>query len=1841
MPYTKNPRPVIRCQYWDTLAPAKCKYWNAETPICTYEVITEVDNISYTERGDLYPLCNYIGTASYVCTKYDNGNASDPDSEDLTPRCVLPDPYSHISKSPNCGKWINITTVSGEPSLDFSDITGYNNGKCNFAIDDETTGGTDSTCTGHTPQHLGFSGKPIPEKCTTSDTYAINTAVGDEPQLPMNYVLLNMRVELGKCMWWNSYDTHFMYPDTTSSGTTSSGTTSSGTTSSGTTSSGTVEAPEFKCVNSSVEAQEYAKFFEVVEDKYVRPPCNGAAPDCPKYTGNLASTGYLPYLSNVFIRHGDKVLAEQILELRYNIKKETWNPDQYDLLFADKTIIYAHDGVKEVVFDSDGNIIDYSLDAVKVKIAEFKCLAFERKPILLTKGTAADDEKIDFPALIEEIGQLPLSPIIHSSFETQYAGPIKDLSYIQKREYVYETPYTDHKSLLIVGDHFSFTGEPKTIFAINISDPDISFPFPALFNYTDMYAYKQAEGGNFGSTHTSLECYFTVLNEIAPDKIYYNTFTNDNRAFMIDVLTIFGENRIMVFDTSRDIYSYGTITINKHYCGGVVAQTGFKVTSPDNEVSDIVDYEFLNGHPLFKPELSYSFKSFHSSDGSITIPYHTYLDTKITHLKSSTDFSTTAHHVVGYKMYRIKVLSNFFVDTCDSETDTRLVLLGNAGYVLVIIDDGLVLHSVIRNWDTGELDENGNPQPMDIVMQGLDCFGKEASIAMTIVEYCSDRLEVNQMILKPKNANSYVRLYGPVITLGDIYVYERWSFGETPDMAEGDYQEIRDGWAEDDIVSRAATTLTGDIASNKFTIKHPPIAPIIAAVMYKGGVTFRIKGQAKTDLMNWVKQPFCSDVEISYTWSAAYRTYTLLPTHYCFVENIGVSYTDNTTVGGNMDYPINSYTPYCGDHSFGRIRQRPAPMWYPYTQCEDYASYDIYAGSGEKDNAPMDFWVNATGQFTQSEGHNSEDLRMLGPAINYGWTSDVHTSIWACGCDWTHMNGIMQGVPWFSGWARIRSGVEGAALYLMTQNGGQAPKFGNKKRGYLMSYRSTAFLSYYVLGNYGEVEVKYKWMPPYEGFTDLDLGRGYKEYPWNHYFNISDNTMTYMSQFGLLAAQQVDGVGISEKLVTVSEEDSSLARFRFTDIFKAHHATLGTRYPEPRKRYYIGDLNPKPITAWLTYIDPPEGDGATQWAWRELWKKLVRGKPNIRDILMNINLTTCELTEFNTTWLSFLDMSYPNYTYDYRISEFRRVVAEGGHAISWEPSIYDPDNPLPTHFLLGMDGGPKRLLSPKCELITTVSGILEDLIFESIEIEELEKHLKFYDICSEGSWLNGVSSDTDLEEQIGIIGLLPGSYSDSFMLYSENTAVVDTEEDAILNATEGDREVVTTDGSGEKITKYFNRGMVLGINNNMLQYIPRIEKIIDIDYEFSLSEPSHDDSQYSTIEPLEFYPANEVFGMVYSNLLGSDLDLVFAFSSPLLLGRIEIVFNKGVEVEDEEAQLKTFYNIPTTKISKSIDGIVFEELRSSNYEFGEEEIEPVLTTKVYDIDDSDLDYMSELYSSLRIHFGYNPSPEEMEEQGLEYQPSFTHLMDIRIIRLYTVEYTYLTEIIDTHERKFNISTGGFGDIPVHGNSTTGSLLYPDTRQLDTIYQKDNSQGMIGAPGWVSNFNSVSKIRGRKAQQIRTDPEVLAGSYADFEGEQKKLYDEVALEGEDQVTMASIASQILKETMANTNVSVYPRWSCTLSNKNMVPLKPVPQKSKYYPPGHWWIWGLDNIRDFYNCGGGGKRRWKTLFDYQWCRVSGVYGCAYDTDAVFDLYVYATEKAFNYWLSQNGLSDFWYT
>ena len=217
MAYTRNPRPLNKCQYWIDKEPIQCIYWDKTNTICTFEeeVTSFIAGVETTfiKRGDKYPFCNYIGTARFSCTTYATTKDDEPaPEEDTEPRCVLPDPYRHVSMSPNCPKWVTppatLTTASGEPiPLDYTRINGYNEGKCDFDGSDKT-GGTDVTCSGFAPHHLGFGTAPIQDVCTISGvtTSGTTTASGfpSGSHIPMKYDVLNKRALLGRCKWWKS-----------------------------------------------------------------------------------------------------------------------------------------------------------------------------------------------------------------------------------------------------------------------------------------------------------------------------------------------------------------------------------------------------------------------------------------------------------------------------------------------------------------------------------------------------------------------------------------------------------------------------------------------------------------------------------------------------------------------------------------------------------------------------------------------------------------------------------------------------------------------------------------------------------------------------------------------------------------------------------------------------------------------------------------------------------------------------------------------------------------------------------------------------------------------------------------------------------------------------------------------------------------------------------------------------------------------------------------------------------------------------------------------------------------------------------------------------------------------------------------------------------------------------------------------------------------------------------------------------------------------------------------------------------------------------------------------------
>lgn len=1753
-------RPKHICQYWQDKEPVQCKYWNNSETYCTFEEEVKKDDGSTSiVKAPLYPLCNSIGTSKFRCSKY-SGSGTEA-------RCVIPDPYRATPQYENCS-WTTVTgtvdTSDGgpinTPVINYDRINEYNDGKCNSSAAEETAG-ANPKCRGYSPHIMGFSRRaPICddiEDATASPATPRKTEVtgirGETYpfSLPATYTVLNLRAKMGKCFWWNGENIEFAVDGT-----------------------GIVVAPTWNCLQSDTSTVDKYKdyFLDNTLAAYL-PPCNGAKPECPYYSGTMiAPSNGQTYLSDSYLRKGDKMLAEQILELRYNIRRKKWTKDKFYEAFKEAEI-YAFSGDRPTVkYKNDGSIEDYNISSIRTYIKkdtfESNCFEIVKSKASLTKGNAStSDTKKHFPTLITELKQFSYSPIIETKFEHN----------------AFETSMSDHKFIRIFG---TCAGPNSNIVAINISDPELNFNLWDIKKYDNIYDIKTGEGdARYQKTLSSLNCYMDFLTEYGQGKVFNNNFASDNRAFSIDIETFFGENIIVVFDGANN-WAYDKVTVKKIFCNGILAQTGFSVEAtgttnvPENQEINLVGKN---------PEIKFEYKPFVVKDfGASSRIDHIYMDTKISVLASNPLIpSSTSTINIGYRYYKVTAVENSALGSC------YITSLGTDGTFLITIPDpDKKLHCIIKPWELKE----------KITLTGKDSAGVDRSIEMSLDQYCTDNLEINQAIISPKDSSTYRRLYDLKINISAIYVYERRSFGQKP---QGTYETVQ--LSTPTITYNVFNPTINGVVNEELTLTNIPTAPIVMSAVFRGNVSGRIKGQMKSDMIVWSKSAFCSDVEILYSWSANYSNVELNPTHYKYKDLIGI-----TSLGTTQQ----AYKPHCGDHSFGNSEedQTRKPMWYPYGSCNYPAKYEIFAGSGEYDEDRMEIF---------EDKYPTEQIRMLGPATSIGITSDVNTSISNCTYDYTHNNLTQFGEPWFSGYGKMRTGINDEDMLFITRNGGFPPKFGNKIRDSYYSFRSSAALYHYNINSEGEIWQGLKWLPKAESFSLTTVDRSFIEYPFDHYFNTGDLICNYLDQFGNFVVEgSIDDTVIDEYVLD--------GEYKFNEVFRPHSTNYGIVYPKATRSYELGTLNPKPVLPWYTYKNPPTGNGAIQWAWRTKWRDINRPNADITQSMLRFNYKDCAANEVEhlKNTLKFIQLFYPNYTYDSKAEEKQRVCDENSYNITWQ-TCTRPVSTLPGaaiiewYFILKMDSGPVVLFDKSLNVVTDKS-IIENTwgsipYFDGYSNADIARHVEFNRICSGTQWLDGITASTDLESVEEVPSVL------DVMLYTEDTVVTDVEDDATTNAQNEDR-VVDYYDSGTKKDFYYNQGIVARINSGNITYIPRNYSKNNSALEFSLSRKSNDTTNFSTIEINTFYSVLYSFGATYDASNGSSVDLIYRFDGTIV-GKVDFVFGVGSKtipaVPEVHAdpptpaipaipETKHLYHVPEVTVYGSTDGVVYNSLGQLSFEFFSSGGQGITsTTRELELTLSMID-MNTYITHLKLSFRYSPTVNEVAVGDENY----SNFMKLVGTKLYGVVYKSATESISTYERRYKVSSGGYADFPVHGYDTTGSLLYATPDSLSTVYHVDMVNGIIGMTGTETAYNSVSKLRGRKCGDVKEDKILLGGTVASLEEKQKQLYDSMVDLGTTTIKFKSILDKVMSDDMVDAKVTVIPKWECTLTNGALLKLTSVKSQKYFYPAGHYWNWDICNMYDMSPCGQ--TKTTERVFDYIWQRVGDECGLGWPSISPFILY-----------------------
>ena len=631
---------VNQCLWWATASHTRgvCEWYDRKKRYCIY--FENRDNLDILlkalESGgstgpvfpSSYPYCDLQGTGRF-CSKYK------PTGVLVGPHCGLP---SCAQLNSNTGRtWVFLENpcsfdrngvVVDAPIFNYGDISGY--GELGSEKEAKCKGdGRDIDCYAYSPFMLGFGDFDYSARTKYSFSF-----LGDDgiryyspigltygSALPLHFKMMNIRATLGKCYWWDGpvgvFEAYVEPMDPVPIDGSDEGVEIG---------NARVSYGDSLCKNSDARVQEHRKFrFDEELGTYVS-PCNGCKPECPGYTSSIC----WQYCVDEKFQPGDKVLAEQVMELRYYMRRDRWTKESYSSSFSDPTI-YAWAGPEKMSYElvpnpyGEGSLINnYNIGVNKVWFEDFKTFNIQSKVMSLTKGAKGDGTE-NFPTLVRDIGdinELGVSPVIRNTFDKDSDG-----------NNVFEVTDILHKDILVFGDIFYYDG---ITCCMNFNDPyfkDFFDSFPELMKYNCMLELKTSKKNEseFEDFNKRLNYFIEKALLYAVKNVGLSSKGEKNNYFWIDMPTQWGNNTLFVFNKSISGYwLFDKISVKKIFQGGVIAQKSFKLRGSDplHTLDYLPFYEsnFMTSENQTDSKIEFEFYPFVTQYGSCTVD-HIYNDT--------------------------------------------------------------------------------------------------------------------------------------------------------------------------------------------------------------------------------------------------------------------------------------------------------------------------------------------------------------------------------------------------------------------------------------------------------------------------------------------------------------------------------------------------------------------------------------------------------------------------------------------------------------------------------------------------------------------------------------------------------------------------------------------------------------------------------------------------------------------------------------------------------------------------------------------------------------------------------------------------------------------------------------------------------------------------------------------------------------------------------------------------------------------------------------------------------------------------------------------------------------
>jgi len=1728
---------INKCQYWSVNEPLQCRWWDHSNIVCTYEFAPAEEKVGPTTvsgAAEYAPYCNLIGT-SIRCDQYaqplpEESEESEGSEDDDEPaktseaRCILPDSIRHLCNRATGEKWVTSSGIVEDATSssyailawDFDAISGYNDGMCD-------SHGTDVTCSGYSSYHLGFGLLQPSNEEDKYDTFKDNRYSKIEEfgyRLPTNYVVYNLRAVLSKCLWWTELPGEFIVDAITGL---------------------IILDSEWKCTSSNDTAKYKDFSFET------GPPCNGCKAECKHYTGVCWE-----YCIDEKMETGDPILAEQIHELRYYHRENMWKVSDIEDIFIDEGTIFTWGGVKDdgfcekddegenvdedcvsseastvrgtisVTTDSVGNLIEYQIPSVVTWMADFERFEVKTRDEVLTEGTTITKTLKDYPTLVKEIQELPLFPIIKNKY-----SEVLDADDVTHQ--FFETPYLKSEmDILIYGKVFF---ELPTM-AMNINDKVLKAVLPQqLYDFEHIHDIEKAFSPEvyenfiikFRATIKAIKAFF-------PEKICVNSLPDTDLTFLIEAPTVSrknsylntNSNTIMVWQDTDKYISYSKTTFDKRIVGGILSQSEFILEGDEGRpVSSPPDYEygfFANANK--NGTMTFTYNPFVSGSFPSTVAYF-YNDASISNPLTDIGF-------VGYDMYELKA-EEFVLD------ESEYTILGSNGYMLIDIDHPY-LNSIFKIWEfksvtiTYVLETDDEEEPTE-----------ELKCEMALVYHgASGLLGHQQLILKPKDPQDLSAACDVTVVFEDLTYWEKRSYGEEPDCDR--FAATRE------VAAEVFTTLdqgTLKSSSEGFTLTDFNFTMTPSVVINNSqGKPFT---QYRTKPIGMVNQPSCPDVEIYYSWQAAYTLYQNHPVCKCCGPWTQI----------NPKPAIQTWSPGCGDHFRSKL-QKTGPMWWPYNACFEW---DTYAQLTNLNNYSLD--VIGLYQLKDDNGnwvHGSHDMRMEGPHKSYGRVGIGCNPLLPCSCNMRSYNVTKNGEDnTFTGFGKLRGGVASSEIEVWQMTESVLPKFGNATRSLVRSYRTLDRIMYLDASNR---DVTWKLTPATMVFSKADVTTD-EDPMWDH--NCSNEGPNVVNPLGWLTAESFNWADINETM-------DSFNRFRYEDVFRCKY-TVDIAY-----QHTVGEYSKKfgknTVVPWYEFKRYPVGGSSAyiQWAWQEDWLPLERNYfSDFSDYVKFIQDFVAGAGErmvkgsftgsaVKTGLFLTLDIEYPKYLYDFKNQEFRQLMDEGSYDLFFVAAEKDES----TGEYLGycsfqLGDGPLRGINWKGEWLTDYNqdGVLEE--------GSKDFNIELYEICvgKEGSTDYSTDErDRPVETEWSRDVTLFGSG------YIDTSPQVAQDEDRMSQTyrfEEGPPDITTS------IQTHFQRGLDVKINIDALSQLPLQLKFID---QFEIEDQEEPILAFEVVCGVQYM---QKFEITFDDLKKT-------------LGKVSASYKFGAELIAEATEttdaIYKYYNIPHVKISTILtldDSPTIITIFSSD---GMELFDG--TDQEYSIEERVYEWVNEweyiVLGTTKVSVEFRTSPTGAEIEALSGIYPNRYLNNLNLVsllntQLYEEQLTNATEVLNLHERKYYVSYGNSADCPPQGEDPLDDT--DDFRVLDKrkgndrsgVWQSDVAEGVNGVPNSSGEMHFVNKVRGRLVKDLYEDGTLLTDDLVAMESKQKELYDDAASEVDPNAAMFPIIPTPTKMMLDDAGVVFSGPSALKLKNTTVTLLAELNQVPQMSAEGHRYQPGL--------------------------------------------------------------------